>query len=235
MYDGSLATVGPWEALVTFQQFIVLADREGFVDMTPEAISRRTIIPLEIIKKGIAVLEQPDAQSRDPGSDGRRIERIADHRDWGWKIINYAKYRLIRSADERREYMRAYMRDKQREKRAVLPVSPPGFTEFWQLYPRKVGKGTAEKEWLKISPSSELQQQILKAVADQMTTEQWLKDGGKYIPHPTTWLKNQRWLDEETKIDLGQCTYCSRPAAQLTKGNPHCMTPRCLDHAQGKC
>lgn len=112
MYDGSLAMVGPWEALVTFQQMIILADYEGFVDMTAEAISRRTIIPLEIIKKGIEVLEQPDAQSRDSSHNGRRIERISDERDWGWKILNYTKYRQIRSAEERRAYMREYMKKK---------------------------------------------------------------------------------------------------------------------------
>ena len=118
MYDGSLAMVGPWEALVTFQQMIILADYEGFVDMTAEAISRRTIIPLEIIKKGIAELESPDAQSRDATNEGRRIERISDKRDWGWKILNYTKYRQIRNAEERRAYMRDYMK----AKRAAKPA-----------------------------------------------------------------------------------------------------------------
>lgn len=112
MYDGSLAMVGPWEALVTFQQMIILADYEGFVDMTAEAISRRTIIPLDIIKKGIAELEAPDAQSRDTNNEGRRIERISDDREWGWKILNYVKYRQIRNAEERRAYMRDYMKAK---------------------------------------------------------------------------------------------------------------------------
>ena len=58
MYDGTLATKGPWQALVTFQQLIILADRNGEVDMTPEAISRRTTIPLEIIEHGIKALEE---------------------------------------------------------------------------------------------------------------------------------------------------------------------------------
>lgn len=124
MYDGSLATEGPWEALVTFQQMLILADQEGFVDMTASAISRRTIIPIEIIQKGIAELEKPDPQSRDPANGGRRIERISDTRDWGWQILNYAKYRQIRSSEERREYMRAYMADK-REREREAAGKPP--------------------------------------------------------------------------------------------------------------
>ena len=83
-----------------------------------------------------------------------------------------------------------------REKRATLPVPPEGFTEFWQIYPRKVGKGTAEKAWLKISPDKDLTMTILKSVAAQMATEQWLRDGGRFIPHPTTWLNGRRWEDE---------------------------------------
>ena len=106
MYDGTLATHGPWQALVTFQQMIVLADRQGYVDMTPDAISRRTSIPLEIITTGIAALLKPDPSSRSPAEDGRRLVPIDDGRDWGWQIVNYSKYRQMRSADERREYLR---------------------------------------------------------------------------------------------------------------------------------
>ena len=110
MYDGTLGTKGPWEALVTFQQFIILADQEGEVDMTPEAISRRSTIPLEIILKGIEELEKPDPSSRSPAEDGRRIVLLSDNRTWGWRIVNHAHYRNIRSQEDRREYMRNYQR-----------------------------------------------------------------------------------------------------------------------------
>src|SRR3990167_4534306 len=115
MYDGTLATRGPWQALVTFQQFIVLADRHGVVDMTAEAIARRTTIPLEIINIGITALEQPDSESRSPELDGRRIARLSPDRPWGWQIVNYDKYRRIRSEDERREYMANLMRERRKK------------------------------------------------------------------------------------------------------------------------
>lgn len=108
MYDGTLGTCGPWEALVTFQQLVILADADGVVDMTPEVIARRTTIPLEIVTKGLAALERPDPDSRTPDEDGRRIVRLSDTRAWGWRIVNYEKYRNIRSAEERRVYHRNY-------------------------------------------------------------------------------------------------------------------------------
>lgn len=114
IYDGTLGTKGPWQALVTFQQMLILADRSGVVDMTPEAISRRTTIPLDIIRVGITELEKPDAASRLPNQQGRRIVRLASHRAWGWSIVNYDHYHKLRSVEDRKEYFR----EKQRESRA---------------------------------------------------------------------------------------------------------------------
>ena len=108
MYDGSLCTQGPWEALVTFQQFLVLADQEGAVDMTAEAIARRTTVPLEIIKKGIETLVQPDPQSRTPTEDGRRLVPLSEGRSWGWLVVNYKHYRQLKREEDRREYHRDY-------------------------------------------------------------------------------------------------------------------------------
>lgn len=115
MYDGTLATKGPWQALVTFQQMIVLCDKTGIVDMTPEAISRRTTIPIDIINIGITALEQPDSESRSPDLNGRRITRLSNERTWGWQIVNHDKYRKIRSADQRREYMANLMRERRNQ------------------------------------------------------------------------------------------------------------------------
>ena len=78
IYDGTL--VEDWRALITFQQFIVLCDADGMVDMTPQAISRRTGIPIEHIKAGIEILEQEDIYSRTAEQGGKRIERLDGHR-----------------------------------------------------------------------------------------------------------------------------------------------------------
>lgn len=71
-----------------------------------------------------------------------------------------------------------------------------GFALFWKTYPRKVGKGAAQKAWKKIKPDPDVQQDMLIALGWQRTCDQWTKDGGQFIPHPTTWLNEQRWLDD---------------------------------------
>ena len=84
IYDGTLAD--HWQALITFQQMIVLCDSEGIIDMTPAAISRRTGIPLEHIDEGIKFLEKPDPHSKTTDEDGRRIVLIDDHRPWAGEL-----------------------------------------------------------------------------------------------------------------------------------------------------
>lgn len=213
MYDGSLATRGPWEALVTFQQLLVLSDRFGDVDMTAEIISRRTIIPLDIIRTGLAELSKPDPESRDPAHDGRRIVPISPTRDWGWHIVNYTRYSAIRNAEERREYKAAYYREKVAARRpngndGAKPTD--GFEAFYAAYPRHTGRANAEKAWRKLAPDQKLQNAMLEAVAKQKTSEQWSNQ--QFIPHPATWLNAKRWLDEtavagETK-PMRQCRKC---------------------------
>ena len=108
IYDGTLCTNGPWQALVTFQQLLVLSDKDGVVDMTPSAISRRTTIPLAIIEQGIAALLLPDQESRTPAEDGKRIMPLVDGRSWGWRVVNYKHYAAIRDQEDRREYQQQY-------------------------------------------------------------------------------------------------------------------------------
>ena len=87
------------------------------------------------------------------------------------------------------------------EAEAYKPHSPlsediVAFDKFWQLYPRKVGKGAAKKAWARLNPDDDLVRRILEAVSEQRDSVQWARDGGQYIPHPTTWLNQERWEDE---------------------------------------
>lgn len=93
-------------------------------------------------------------------------------------------------------------RDKRRreEKRGdtiVSPSSPSSFEAFWQAYPKKVGKGAARKAWQRVRPTQELLAGMLMAIEKQKRGEQWGEAHGQFIPHPATWLNEERWRDEE--------------------------------------
>lgn len=76
--------------------------------------------------------------------------------------------------------------------------NPPdeSFKTFWTAYPRKVAKPAAEKAWNRIKPSGEQLQIMLRVLAVQKSSDDWLKEDGKYIPHPATWINQRRWEDQ---------------------------------------
>lgn len=76
-------------------------------------------------------------------------------------------------------------------------VMPKGFAEFWQAYPKKVGKQAAQKSFARAIKTISLQT-LLAAVERQKRSLQWSRDNGQYIPNPATWLNQGRWDDEET-------------------------------------
>lgn len=67
------------------------------------------------------------------------------------------------------------------------------FEKFYESYPRKIAKKKAELSWKKIS--LDLFDGIIRALEQHKVSDQWVKDAGKYIPYPATWLNQERWND----------------------------------------
>ncbi|KAA3533334.1 phage replication protein [Pseudomonas sp. ST1] len=79
---------------------------------------------------------------------------------------------------------------------ASSPTTGDLFPKFWKLYPNKKGKAAAEKVWRKLKVNDELFALIAQGLATQCASLAWIKDGGRFVPHPATWLNGQRWEDE---------------------------------------
>ena len=82
---------------------------------------------------------------------------------------------------------------KEKEKESSLQKD---FKKFWEEYPRKKSKGDAEKAWKQIKPSPELVEKIVSKLALLKCSQQWLREGGEFIPYPATWLRAKGWEDE---------------------------------------
>ena len=83
------------------------------------------------------------------------------------------------------------------------------FDAFWEQYPKRRSKGQAEKAWLKINPDEEKFAAMLAGLENAKKSAEWQKDGGQYIPHPSTWLNAKGWEDEygEAFIDGANSEY----------------------------
>ena len=74
--------------------------------------------------------------------------------------------------------------------KAVLEAE---FEKFWTQYPKKLNKARAVKAWIKQKPDLKV---CLEALKQHKKSDQWQKDEGQFIPHASTWINGERWLDE---------------------------------------
>ncbi len=72
---------------------------------------------------------------------------------------------------------------------------PKNFLDFWNLYPKKVGKMAAWRAWQR----AKIGEEVLPALQTQIQSDKWQEQNGRFIPHPTTWLNAGGWMDEVTK------------------------------------
>lgn len=91
------------------------------------------------------------------------------------------------------------------------------FAEFWKAYPKKVGKAGCLKAWKKLKPTAELFDQIMATLETQKKSEQWTREGGRFIPNPLTWLNQGRWDDEPTEVGGAQAPAQSGTLATLRR------------------
>jgi hypothetical protein len=81
------------------------------------------------------------------------------------------------------------------------------FEEFWTHYPRRVGKLAADRAY-----RTARKQATGEAIMAGLLAARFARDP-QFIPHPSTWLNQGRWMDEDV------------PAVKKKHECPH--TPRC--------
>lgn len=105
------------------------------------------------------------------------------------------------SGEKESEKEKGTQKEKDKEKEGVnegakAPCAREDFALFWAAYPNKQDKKKAQEVFARLRPSPALFTQIMDALDKQKRSEQWQKDGGRYIPLPTTWLRGRRWEDQ---------------------------------------
>ena len=104
LWEGSL--YGRTDEQLVFIYLLCNANEHGEVDIIQHVIAGATGMEESRVRLALKVLEGGDGMSRTPDAGGRRIELLDEYRDWGWRIVNYMKYREMRSREARREQTR---------------------------------------------------------------------------------------------------------------------------------
>jgi hypothetical protein len=125
----------------------------------------------------------------DPLIKAKFIEHVADCNQNASTML--ADCKQNGGTEERRD------RDREEERQMRLRAL---FEKLWSEYPKKKSKGDAEKAFNAIKPDEQLVETMISTIRRAKTSDDWSKEGGKYIPYPATWLRARGWEDQETEI-----------------------------------
>lgn len=87
----------------------------------------------------------------------------------------------------------ASVAEQPKPKRLAKVIQIDSFEEFYAAYPRKVGRGQAEKAY-RTALKSTTHEEIMQGLNAQIPKLN--RTGQQYRPHPATWLNGRRWEDE---------------------------------------
>lgn len=90
---------------------------------------------------------------------------------------------------------------KQEVKNKRIKEYTSDFLQFYNEYPKHIGKEPAWKAWQKLNGTRPDLSTIITKINEMKKAEDWTKDKGKYIPHPATWLNQKRWEDEGVVLE----------------------------------
>lgn len=78
------------------------------------------------------------------------------------------------------------------------------FNKFWAEYPKKRDKQSSKKAFTKLNVDVKLFNQMMASLSQAKNSYDWQKNGGQYIPYPSTWLNGRRWEDELATVSQPQ-------------------------------
>jgi hypothetical protein len=84
---------GKWPDIGLWPIILSLADKHGVVDVTCHYIAGVTGLKLVEVEACMERFCGRDTGSRSADAEGARLVLLDSHRDWGWRIVNFAKYR----------------------------------------------------------------------------------------------------------------------------------------------
>jgi hypothetical protein len=121
MFTGSL--IGSGACVFAVMSYVIAnhkSDRElgAYVEINPVLLGHIFGEKTEVVEAAIKKLCAPDPDTTTPGNEGRRLVRVSQY---GYQVVNGAKYRAIRDEEERRTQNREAQR-RYRAKKKGLPL-----------------------------------------------------------------------------------------------------------------
>ena len=81
-------------------------------------------------------------------------------------------------------------------KKSSRQEPPSDFLDFLNAYPphrRYSGQSEAINLWTELNPDLDFRRVIMGALANHKASEDWKKEGGRYVPGIAKWLEQEKW------------------------------------------
>lgn len=155
-----------------------------------ESIQEGTKLSRQQIRTSLKNLEKLEFLTSEPTNHGTKITIL----NWGLYQGDGENLTNDLTSDQPTPNQRLTRNKNVKNEKECKNIYTPAFEAFWNLYPKKTGKGDAGKAWKKIKASE------IKAIMASVEShvEFWKCSDTKrqYIPNPSTWLNQRRWEDE---------------------------------------
>ena len=205
---------------------LAMADKNGVCEGSIPGLADFARVTIADCQKALDTLMAPDQYSRSKTQGGRRIEpvdggwRLINHAKYRAAMSqdDRREYLRVKQAEHRdrvkstsvnssnaastesthtkakadsKADSEAKAQAGRKNKIAVAVPATDAFDAFWHAYPKKVGKDDARKAWHKKRPDLPT---VLTALSQQR--EYLEREGGRFVPNPSTWLNQGRWQDD---------------------------------------
>lgn len=128
--------------------------------------------PARVAQESVLVPEKPEAETQEPENQDYKKERGLEKKEEEKDINNISATDVTHESE------------------------PCAFNTFWDIYPVKKNKIRAKKIWDK-KKLNKIAVLICNDVSNrQVNDSAWADE--QYIPHPSTYLQNERWNDTVT-------------------------------------
>jgi hypothetical protein len=73
------------------------------------------------------------------------------------------------------------------------------FEEFWKVFPKRRDKEPTRRAY-RTARKKASHEEIMAGLNRDISSNDWQKEGGKFIPWPEKWLARERWKEPETHL-----------------------------------
>lgn len=171
--------VGSGPTVFAVWAYVIANAYDSIVELNPTLLAAILGTTYEDIEKALTFLTSPDPHSRNQEHEGRRlIHRTA----FAYFVPSWEKYDAIRNEEERREYMKEYMRERRKltkvNRKPQLAMLAPSASASALTLPLSRGRPGGLDEVLAYCQELNLPEDEGEAFYDHFTSNGW-KVGGR--------------------------------------------------------